>query len=152
METLLMYLAIAFRSMLVFLLLTLILRFFGQKETGEMSAHDLILIVLMAEAVGHSMIGDDVTLPGGLIAFITIFLTNKALNRLMYRYPKLADKLESSPLVVIQRGEFVRKNMKKLALTEAELKQLLREEGRMTPQGIRYGIIESDGSFSVIEE
>ena len=152
METLITYGAIALRSMFVFLALTLILRFFGQKETGEMNAHDLILIVLMAEAVGHSMIGDDTTLFGGLVAFATLLVTNKILGRLEYKYPKLERTLESSPLVVIREGKFVEQNMAKIALTPAELNQMLREKGHLNSKGVKYGSIEEDGQFSLIEE
>lgn len=144
------YLPIILRSTVVYLVIVLVMRLYGQKEVGDMNLQDFVLILLISETTQHAMLGDNDTLPGGLVAFISIFIVNKILNILFYKFPFLSRTLEPKPLVIVNKGVVDEKVMKKLRMTHTELYELIREKGMLSPKEVRYGIMESDGNFSII--
>lgn len=145
------YAGVALRAFVVYLLITLILKLFAQKEIGDFSAQDLVLMLLTAELVAPSILGEETTIISAAVAFGTVFLTDKLINYTLYQLPGLRKVIESEPIIIIQHGKVNPKNMKKLKITEEELNQLLREKGHLSPKGVKFGLIESDGMFSLIE-
>lgn len=140
MDIVLKYGEIILRSFAIYILVTLVIRFFGQKELGDLSVQDIILVMLLADVIGHSIIAGDDNVWAGIIAFFTIFLTNKLLNHLSFKSPKFRDKFESDPIVVIQNSKINERSLEKLKLTKEELHEMLREQGHLNPD-IFYQIL-----------
>ncbi|HEY7563852.1 MAG TPA: DUF421 domain-containing protein, partial [Acidimicrobiia bacterium] len=70
------------RTLVVYLVLTLGLRFLGRRELGQMTPFDLVVILLIANALQNSMVGSDVSVGGGLIGAFTLLVSNWLLARL----------------------------------------------------------------------
>ncbi len=146
------YFPIIIRSFLIYSAIVIVMKLYGQKETGDFNMQDFVLVLLIAETTQHAMLGDNETLPGGFTAFFTIFFTDKLINRIFYRFPALKRTIEKPPAVVIARGNIMDKELKKLRLAREELYEMLREKGILSPREVRLAVIESDGEFSVIKE
>ncbi len=152
MEVLIEYGGIVLRTVGLYLLIVFIIRFFGRKEMGNLSVPDLVFVLLIAELTAPSMLGGNETIFGGGIAFIAIFLANKILDLIMFYSPALRDKVSANPVMVIYKGEIKQDSLEKLKLSKKELYEILREHGEVSEENIKYGIMEGDGSFSVIKE
>src|SRR5437867_4722535 len=93
-------LAIAGKTVVVYLFLVVGLRLMGKRELGQMNIYDLVLIIVLANAVQNAMVGDDNTLAGGLVAATTLLIWNRLLTLVLSRSPKLERLLVGEPMLI----------------------------------------------------
>jgi uncharacterized membrane protein YcaP (DUF421 family) len=138
------------RSVAIYLALLVGFRFFGSREIGQFTLFDLVLVLLVANAVQPAMTGPDSSLTGGVIIIATLLLTNFLVSQLRIRWP-LFRRLVEPPSVVIGRdGKWLPGEVEKQSLTEEELEEALREHGLDDVKATRQVVLESDGSISVV--
>lgn len=138
------------RTVIVYLALLFALRVAGKREMGQMTSFDLIVLLLISEAVQGSMVGGDMSVTGGLLAAGVLIGGNYGLAQARDRIPFLRAVLESSPTVVVSNGRFMRKNMSDENLEEDEVMLAIRAHGIEDVKGVRLAVLEQDGSISVI--
>jgi uncharacterized membrane protein YcaP (DUF421 family) len=141
---------IVVRTMIVYLALLFALRVAGKREMGQMTSFDLVVLLLISEAVQGSMVGEDMSVTGGLIAAGILIGGNYGLAQARDRIPFLRAALESSPTVVVSNGRFMRRNMRDENLEEDEVMLAIRAHGIEDVKGVRLAVLEQDGSISVI--
>ena len=143
-------LSIIVRTVIVYLALLFALRIAGKREMGQMTSFDLIVLLLISEAVQGSMVGGDMSVTGGLLAAGVLIGGNYGLAQARDRIPFLNAALESSPTVVVSNGRFMRRNMSDENLDEDEVMLAIRAHGIEDVKGVRLAVLEQDGSISVI--
>lgn len=94
------------RTVVVYLALFTGIRLMGKREIGQMAVFDLVVFLLIANAVQNAMVGPDVSLAGGVIAALTLLTINWVVARLRLRGPFWGRLLEGTPTVLIADGEF----------------------------------------------
>ena len=146
------YLDIIMRSAVVYLFMILAFRIFGKRELSQLSIGDLVLIVLISNAVQNAMVGENTTLLGGLTAALVLFVLNKILNYLMFRYKGIRKMIQAEPILLIDNGILRKENLEKVYLSEDELYVALREHGVKEISEVRLSMLETDGNISVISE
>jgi uncharacterized membrane protein YcaP (DUF421 family) len=130
--------------------LLLALRLAGKRELGQMTPFDLIVLLLISEAVQNAIISGDESLTAGLIAAGVLITANYGLAFTRDRLPWLREALEGTPTVVVSNGRFLRKNMREEGLTEEEVMMAVREQGFAEVENVKLAVMETDGSISVI--
>jgi uncharacterized membrane protein YcaP (DUF421 family) len=145
-------LEIALRTCIIYAVVLAGLRLTGKREVGQMAAFELVLILLLANAVQNAMTGPDTSLAGGVVAACTLLLTNAVVTRVSSRSRKLRTALEGTPTVLILKGAMVKKNMEKEHIAVEELEQALREHGISTLSDVSIAVLEVDGSISVLKK
>jgi len=145
-------LEVAFRTVLVYAIVLAGIRLTGKREVGQMATFELVLILLLANAVQNAMTGPDTSLSGGLVSACTLLLTNVIVTRLSSRSRKLRTALEGTPTVLILKGSIIKKNMEKEHIAQEELEQALREHGVSTVTDVGIAVLEVDGSISVLKK
>src|SRR5215831_9582865 len=105
------------RAVLVYAFLLLLLRLTGKRQVGQLAPFDLVLLLVLSNAVQNSMNGGDNSLIGGLISATTLVLLNGALGLATYRSKKLEDLIEGQPLVLIHNGKLYDRVMDQAKLT-----------------------------------
>src|SRR5919106_820387 len=98
---------IAVRSALVFVALFVGLRLMGKRELGQMTVFDLVVILLVANAVQNAMTGPDFSVQGGILAAVVLMVINRAVALLRLRGPWWGRLIEGNPTVLVEEGEFV---------------------------------------------
>ena len=137
------------RVVVVYLFLLGMLRFGGKKHIGELTPFDLVVLLIISETVQGSMIGDDTSLVGGLIAAGTLFALVYAVNYVSWR-SKTAERLvEGVPKVLVRNGRVRRLALIEERITRAELIEALRREGCTSLTRVRFAVLETDGSITV---
>lgn len=144
------YLPIIGRSFLMYLVIILFLRIFGQKQISDLNLQDFVMVILIAEVSHSGMMGEDKTFAGSALSLLTILIANKLINILFFHFPKLQRKFEPQPHLLINQGEIIHENLKELHLSLDELQEILRENGNLSMKEIKFGIMEKDGKFSII--
>lgn len=146
------YLTIVFSSFTVYLFLIVGLRLFGKKELAQLSVPDLVFVLLISNAVQNAMVGSNSTLSGGLVAALTLFLTNRLFKWLIYKFPILQQTVQGQPIVLIYQGVAHDENMRKVQITLNELIETIREHGCSSINEVNLAMLETDGNISVLSD
>ena len=145
-------LEVALRTVIVYAVVLAGIRLTGKREVGQMASFELVLILLLANAVQNAMTGPDTSLTGGVVGACTLLITNAIVTRVSSRSRKLRTALEGTPTVLIHKGIVVKKNMEKEHIANEELEQALREHGVSTFADVGIAVLEVDGSISVLKK
>jgi uncharacterized membrane protein YcaP (DUF421 family) len=141
---------IVYRSVIVYAAIVVGMRLTGSRQLGQMTPFDLVLILLIANAVQNAMVGSDVTVLGGLTAAATLLLLNRAVAFTTDRIPALRKALEGEPVIVLSNGKLLEKHIMKAGLSDDMVLQSMREHGFDDPKEVRLAILEVDGTISII--
>lgn len=142
--------AIIVRASVVYLFVLLGLRVTGRRTIGQFNAIDVVLILIVANAVQNAMIGPDTSLIGGLIAAATLFAVDAGLVGTLRRNDRARRFFEGVPVVLINNGHAIEPNMRKERISPEELAQALHEHGLENVSEVKSCILEVDGSLSVV--
>lgn len=138
------------RSILIYAVFFVGLRLFGKRELGQFTTFDLVLILLVANALQPAITGPDNSVTGGVIIIITLLLINRAIAILRSRWGWLDDLIEPPPTVIARDGQWLKKDMEEEGLSEEDGLMALREHGVARVDDVKLAVLEEDGSISVI--
>ena len=138
------------RSIAVYAFLIFILRISGKRQIGQMAPFDLVLLLILSNAVQNSMSGGDNSLIGGLLIAGVLVGVNFLVGYVTYRSKKLEALIEGRPQVVIHNGQLFEDVMAKCQLTHHELDAALRQAGCESVADVRCAILENNGVISVV--
>ncbi len=146
------YLNIMLRSLAVYVFIILAIRLFGKKELSQLSITDLVLILLISNAVQNAMVGPDSSLSGGLVAALTLFLLNYIIKIVSFKSKLFSKVLEGEPVMLVYKGFVKHKNLQNQKITPEELEAVAREHGVKSIKDAELIMLEKDGSISVISK
>ena len=92
------------RALGCYLLLLLIIRLSGKRGLAQVTIFDLILLLLISQAVGQALIGNDSSLTGAAVIAITLVVLNRVNDAAAHRWADMSHVLEDAPLVLIENG------------------------------------------------
>src|SRR5690349_5234500 len=138
------------RSVLVYLFLLLILRLTGKRQVGQLAPFDLVLLLVLSNAVQNSMNGGDNSITGGMILAVTLIGLNWVAGYLTYRSKFFEGLIEGRPIVLIHNGHIDNRALKKCCLTHHELDAALRSEGHIGPENVHFALLENNGQITIV--
>lgn len=144
-------LEIALRVTIVYLVVLAGLRLTGKHEVGQMTPFDLVLLLLIANAVQNAMTGPDTSLTGGLVAAATLLLINAGVTRLVWRNRMVRRVVEGNPTLLIYEGNIIAANLTRERISQVDIEQALREHGVAAIADVYMATLEIDGSISVLK-
>jgi uncharacterized membrane protein YcaP (DUF421 family) len=145
-------LEVVLRTVIIYIVILVGIRLTGKREVGQMASFDLVLLMLIANAVQNAMTGPDTSVSGGLVAAVTLLLINVLLSRFSVRSRKIMRVLEGVPTILIRDGRQIGKNLKREHVALEELEQSLREHGIASIDDVGLATLEVDGSISVLKK
>lgn len=141
---------IVLRTAVIYLVILVGLRLAGKREVGQMTVFDLVVLLLLANAVQNAMVGPDTSLTGGVLAAMVLLILNAVVARLRIRWPRLRRIIEGSPTLLVFRGEVIAEHMQREGLDQDILEAALREHGITDLSDVEMAVLEIDGSISVV--
>lgn len=141
---------IPLRTALVYVAIVVGVRLAGKREIGQMTAFDLVLLLLLSNAVQNAMTGPDTSIIGGVEAAITLFVVNALIVYVAFRIPGVQQRLAGKATILISRGQVETQNLRTELITQDELLAALREHGVESPSDVALAVLEVDGSISVV--
>ncbi len=141
---------IVLRTVVVYIAVFGLLRLAGKRELGQMSVTDLVVILVIANAVQNSLNGGDTSLIGGIVAAATLVAMNVILDRFGRRVPFLERLVRSEPTLLMQDGVFIDTNLEREDISRDEIAMSAREHGIGDMKQVSEAILEPDGSISII--
>jgi uncharacterized membrane protein YcaP (DUF421 family) len=142
--------AIVLRTSVVYFVLLIGLRLAGKRELGQMNVFDLLVVLIISNAVQNAMIGSDVSLTGGLLAAITLLTINHIVSLVGRRVPRIGRELVGTPTLLVHDGEFITQNLDREDISPDEVMQALREHGVEDLDVVQLAVLEVDGTISVV--
>ncbi len=141
---------IVLRTVVVYVAVFALLRLAGKRELGQMSVSDLVVILVIANAVQNSLNGGDTSLVGGLVAAATLVAMNILFDRVGRRVPFLSRFVNDQPTLLMKDGKLVPENLEREDISREDIEMVAREHGIAALDGVSTAILEVDGSISVI--
>src|SRR5213076_1247006 len=108
-------------GVVVFIFLFVLVRVMGRRELSSLEPFDLILLIILGDAVQQGLTQDDYSLTGALLAIGTIAVLQVVVSYFNFRFPRLRPLLNGEPIVVMQDGKPIEKNLKRERLTLDDL-------------------------------
>lgn len=144
------YLDIALRSLAVYAFMLVAIRLTGKKELSQLNTIDVVLILLISNAVQNAMVGDNTTLLGGLAAAAVLFVLNYILKKVTFKNKKIREFVFQHPEILIHDGKLNFDKLSHLGISDEELKEAMREHGVEHYKDVKLAIFEVDGNISII--
>jgi uncharacterized membrane protein YcaP (DUF421 family) len=138
------------RSVVVYAFLLILLRITGKRQVGQLAPFDLVLLLVLSNAVQNSMNAGDNSLVGGLISATTLVALNFVVGAATYRSKRLEDVLEGRPEILIHNGRLFDEVRAKAKLTHHELNAALRQAGCTSIEDVHVATLENNGSITVV--
>ena len=143
-------LMIVLRTVVVYIVLLLALRVAGKRELGQMTPFDLVVLLIIANAVQTAMVGPDTTLTGGLVAAFVLLGVNRLAALLGLRSARVRHALIGTPTLLVHDGQLVHANLQREGIVDDEVEEALREHGVDGPAHVKLAVLEVDGTISVV--
>lgn len=137
------------RGTVIYIVLFVALRLLPRRTVGAMGPSDLLVVVLIADAVQQAMAGGYKSITEGMVLAAVIFGWATLIDWLDFRFPQW-HIAEAGPMKLISNGRLLRHNMKRQKITEEELDAQLRQHGQDSPRDVVCAYLEGDGHMSVI--
>lgn len=138
------------RGTVVYVFMLALLRITGKRQVGQLAPFDLVLLLVLSNAVQNSMNAGDNSLAGGLISATTLVVVNYLVSYVTFRSKRLEAIIEGRPLVIVHNGKIFKDAMNTCQLTHHELDAALRQSGCSCVSEVHMAILENNGSISVI--
>jgi len=139
-----------FRTVLLYFLIIIGLRFMGKRQIGELEPTELVLTMLLSDLASVPMQDFGIPLLNGIIPILTLLALSMLLSYFNLRCIRFRSLLCGEPAVIIQNGVLQQKAMKRNRLTVDELTEELRSQGISDLTAVKYAILETNGQLSVL--
>ncbi len=143
---------IALRGIVVFGFLYVLTRVIGRRELSSLEPFDLILLVILGDAVQQGLTQDDYSMTGALIAISTIAALQVFTSYLSFRFRRLRPVLDGEPIIVVDDGNLIERNLKRERITQEELMAEARAQQIESLDQIKWAVLETSGKISFIEK
>jgi uncharacterized membrane protein YcaP (DUF421 family) len=141
---------LAIRAVALFGFVYLLTRIIGRRELSSMEPFDLILLIVIGDAIQQGLTQDDYSVTGALIVIGTFAVLQILISYLSYRFPRLRPALDGEPMVVVQDGKAIEKNMKRERITLEEVMVAARLQQVASLDQIAWAVLETSGKISII--
>jgi uncharacterized membrane protein YcaP (DUF421 family) len=138
------------RAAVVYAFLLVGLRLTGKRQVGQLAPFDLVLLLVLSNAVQNSMNGGDNSISGGLILASTLIGLNWLVGWCTFRSKRLEALIEGRPVVLVHEGQINHRMLSRVQMTIHELRAALRAEGCAAEEHARFAILENNGHITVI--
>jgi uncharacterized membrane protein YcaP (DUF421 family) len=141
---------IVLRAFFAFFFVLLVTRIVGRRELSSLQPFDLILLVMIGDLVQQGVTQNDFSVTGlvlatGTIAVLTVFTSYSS-----FKFPRLRPVLDGEPVIVLEKGEPIRKNLDRNRITVDELRAAARVDGYGTLDELEWAVLETSGQISFI--
>jgi uncharacterized membrane protein YcaP (DUF421 family) len=141
---------IVFRAIVLYLLIFLVTRVVGRRELSSLAPFDLILLIVLGDAIQQGLTQDDYSVTGAFIVVITIVLLQVGTSYLSFRSAPLRHVLEGEPVVILQDGQVIERNLKRERLTTEEIAEEARQQQIDSLEQVAWAVLEPSGKISFI--
>jgi uncharacterized membrane protein YcaP (DUF421 family) len=138
------------RAAIGFAFVYLLTRVIGRRELSSLQPFDLIMLVMIGDLVQQGVTQNDFSVTGALLVGSTIALMTVCVSYLSFRFPRLRPALDGDPVIVVEDGKPIDRNLRRNRITLEELAAAARQNGYASLEPIQWGVLETNGRISFV--
>jgi uncharacterized membrane protein YcaP (DUF421 family) len=140
------------RAVVGFAFILLLTRAVGRRELSSMEPFDLILLVVIGDLVQQGITQNDFSVTGLMLVTATIALLTVGVSFASFKFPRLRPVLDGEPIIVVEDGKPIDRNLRRNRITLEELAASARAEGIAAIDQVRWAVLETSGKITFIEK
>jgi uncharacterized membrane protein YcaP (DUF421 family) len=141
---------IVLRAIFAFFFVLLVTRIVGRRELSSLQPFDLILLVMIGDLVQQGVTQNDFSVTGLVLAAGTIAALTVLVSYSSFRFPLVRPVLDGEPVIVLEKGEPLKRNLDRNRITVEELRAAARLEGYGRLDEVEWAVLETTGQISFI--
>jgi uncharacterized membrane protein YcaP (DUF421 family) len=141
---------IVVRAFFAFVFVFLLTRLIGRRELSKMEPFDLILLVVVGDLLQQGVTQSDYSFTGLVLATGTFALLTVAVSYLVFRFRRLRPVFEAKPLILVEDGKLIERNLRRERMTPEEVAAEARLQQIASLESVRWAVLESNGQISFI--
>jgi uncharacterized membrane protein YcaP (DUF421 family) len=138
------------RGAIVYFFVLILLRLTGKRQVGQLAPFDLVLLLILSNAVQNAMNGGDNSVTAGVIISITLVGLNYLVGWATFRSRRLEELVEGRAVLLVHNGRLNHRAMNSVKLTVHELDSAIRASGCAGVHDVRVAVLENSGDITVI--
>lgn len=138
------------RAVVVYVVVLGMVRLSGKRALGQITPFDVLLIVLLGNAVQNALLGEDTSLAGGLLLAATLIAINYAVGWLASRSRRMERLVEGEPVLVARDGKLLESVLRRELLTRADFDAALRHQGCRSIDEVELALLETNGHITIV--
>ena len=143
---------VVIRAAVAFVFVFLLTRVVGRRELSSLEPFDLILLVMIGDLVQQGVTQNDFSVTGMFLAGTTIALLTVAVSYASFKLPQLRPVLDGEPIIVVEDGKPIDRNLARNRITLEELQASARIQGIASIDDVRWAVLETSGEISFIQK
>jgi uncharacterized membrane protein YcaP (DUF421 family) len=143
---------IVLRAIALYAFMIFIMRVIGRRELSSMTPFDLVLLIILGDAIQQGLTQDDYSVTGAILAIATIAALQVFTSYVSFKSRFARRVFEGDPIVLVDRGELVERNLKRERMTPDEVAEEARQQQISSIDEIEWAILEANGSISFIKK
>ena len=141
---------IVVRAFFAFVFVVVVTRVIGRRELSSLEPFDLILLIVLGDLIQQGVTQSDYSFTGLVLAGGTFTLLTVAVSYLVFRFRRVRPLFEPEPLILVEEGKVIDRNLRRERLTVEELLAEARLQQISALADIRWAVLESSGKISII--
>lgn len=138
------------RAVVVYVVLLAMIRLSGKRTMGQFTAFDMLLIVLLGNAVQNALLGADTSMAGGLLLAATLMTLNWTVGFVTARSKRAERVLEGAPVVLARNGHVYRDVLRRELVSRDDFAKAMREAGVSDIDRIHLALLETNGHITIL--
>ena len=143
---------IVLRAVIIYLLVFAFTRALGRRELATLQPFDLILLVVIGDLIQSGVTQNDLSVTGVLIVVSTIGILQVGISYLGFRVRRMRPFLQGEPIVLVEHGQLIDRNMRRERLTVEDLAEKARLSEIESFDEIKWAVLETHGEISFIKQ
>jgi uncharacterized membrane protein YcaP (DUF421 family) len=141
---------IVIRAVVMFLFVWLVTRAVGRRELSTLEPFDLILLIVIGDLIQQGVTQNDFSVTGAMLAVGTVGAMTVLFSWLAFRFPRVQPVLEGDPVILVERGKTIDRNLRMNRITREELASQARLQQIAHLDDIDWAVLETSGNISFI--
>jgi uncharacterized membrane protein YcaP (DUF421 family) len=141
---------IVFRAIMIFAFLLFMTRIVGRRELSSLEPFDLILLIVIGDLVQQGVTQSDHSVTGAIMAAGTFGVLTVVVSYVSFRFPRLRPVIEGEPMILLQEGKPIERNLRRERITLGELAAAARQQGLPSLDRVQWAVLETGGRISFI--
>ena len=143
---------IALRTAIVYIVLLTALKLTGKRQVGQLTPFDLVVLLLVSNAVQNAMTGPDVSVSGGVVAAVTLLAINKIVSLARIKIPVFGKLVTGEPTILVNNSTVNMPALSREGMTMDDLLEAMREHDCDSLDKVQLAVLEVDGSVSIVHK
>ena len=143
---------IVLRAIVLYAFVVFVMRVIGRRELSSMTPFDLVLLIILGDAIQQGLTQDDYSVTGAVLAIATIAALQVFTSYVSYKSRAARKLLEGEPIVLVERGEIVQRNMNRERMRPDEIAEEMRQQQIGSLDEVEWAILEANGTISFIKK